>query len=309
MNENIVEQIKTLKKRVDELKSTDKNLHVQKRVLYSEIELTKMEIEDFLSMNTAVDNCSRIENIDRIISELNALACSLELGYVKRDRHFYDIIDDIFRLIGVWMCLVTSAIIFALPMIILKNIDSLLVRMKVLSPYYQITGMTKRMIAHAILCVSGIDLSTEGLDLGKFGRQSTLAFFSHSSTMDAFIIAATIPVRHFTLAKQDLFLIPFFSWLLVAFDGVPIDRHNRNTAVGSLNEAVQAIHEGDCIAIAPEGTRSKSGQLLQFKKGPFYLWEEMRAPIVPMVIYGAFDLFPPGNHHDVHVHVRCGMRL
>lgn len=43
-------------------------------------------------------------------------------------------------------------------------------------------------------------------------------------------------------------------------------------------------------------TRSKSGQLTHFKKGAFHLWEQLQgAPIVPLVIYGAYDLFPPGH--------------
>lgn len=50
-----------------------------------------------------------------------------------------------------------------------------------------------------------------------------------------------------------------------------------------------------CIVIAPEGTRSKSGQLLPFKKGPFYMWEQLQSPIVPLVFMGTYDLYPVGT--------------
>ena len=42
------------------------------------------------------------------------------------------------------------------------------------------------------------------------------------------------------------------------------------------------------------GTRSKTGHLLEFKKGPFHVWEHLQAPIIPMMIYGAYELFPAG---------------
>ena len=51
----------------------------------------------------------------------------------------------------------------------------------------------------------------------------------------------------------------------------------------------------DCVLIAPEGTRSTTGQLLPFKKGPFYIWEDLHVPIVPLVVFGAFELFPRGQ--------------
>lgn len=82
----------------------------------------------------------------------------------------------------------------------------------------------------------------------------------------------------------------------MAFGGVPIDRSNRNQAVGAIQDAANAADEGQCVSIAPEGTRSKSGNITAFKKGAFYLWEQLQTPIVPLVIFGAFDLFPPAKH-------------
>lgn len=63
----------------------------------------------------------------------------------------------------------------------------------------------------------------------------------------------------------------------------------------ALTTAADTRSFGDTLAIAPEGTRSTTGQLLQFKKGPFHIWEEFQTPIVPIVTFGAFDLYPPGR--------------
>lgn len=82
----------------------------------------------------------------------------------------------------------------------------------------------------------------------------------------------------------------------MAFGGVPIDRSNRDQAIRAITSAAQSAQMGDCVAIAPEGTRSKTGQIIPFKKGPFYLWEQIKTPIIPLVIFGAYDLYPPGGH-------------
>jgi hypothetical protein len=84
--------------------------------------------------------------------------------------------------------------------------------------------------------------------------------------------------------------------MMAAWGSIPVNRSNRSSAVQSLETAESAAGEGDVVMIAPEGTRSTTGQLAPFKKGPFYLWEAMgRVPMVPLVIYGAYELYPPGS--------------
>lgn len=69
---------------------------------------------------------------------------------------------------------------------------------------------------------------------------------------------------------QELFVVPFFSWISLAFGGVPVDRNNRERAVNALQRASMAAKNNQiCIVIAPEGTRSTTGQLLPFKKGVY----------------------------------------
>lgn len=76
---------------------------------------------------------------------------------------------------------------------------------------------------------------------------------------------------------------------------MPVNRSDRDQAVQAISNAASSAGVGDCVAISPEGTRSKSGHILPFKKGPFYLWESLKTPVIPVVMYGAFDIYPPGN--------------
>lgn len=261
-----------------------------KRELYSDIELLRLNILDRMDRHIEEKDVS-------LLNDLDSLHEFLKLDFVQRRKRWYDAGDDWLRLTAVWLCLITFASTVSLPLIALKNIHSLFVYFGFELPHYQLITPVKQLIARLVLQLSGISLSVDGMDRCKLGQTPCIVFFSHASSMDAFILAATIPVHHFTLAKKELFLIPFFSWLLVAFGGVPIDRNDRSTAVKAIKQAAESASvSGDCIAIAPEGTRSVTGQLIAFKKGPFYLYEEIKLPIVPLIIFGAFDLYPPGKH-------------
>lgn len=120
--------------------------------------------------------------------------------------------------------------------------------------------------------------------------------YSHASNLDPFIIAAVQPLACKWVGKKDLFVMPLIGWMALALGYLPINRGNRDKAVQSLSEAGQRIKEyGRVIAISPEGTRSKIGQLADFKKGPFHLQEQTQVPVLPCTIQGAFELWPPGE--------------
>jgi len=73
-----------------------------------------------------------------------------------------------------------------------------------------------------------------------------------------------------------------------------IDRADSTRAIDALKPAVKALREGRSIAIAPEGTRSRTKQLGRFKKGAFHLAMQAGVPIVPIVFENALDVLPRG---------------
>ncbi len=78
--------------------------------------------------------------------------------------------------------------------------------------------------------------------------------------------------------------------LVQAFDlagFVPLQRGNPEQSLPAIERAAQALQDGNSFLIFPEGTRSRTGELLPFKKGGFVLAIKGQAPVVPVAITGA----------------------
>jgi 1-acyl-sn-glycerol-3-phosphate acyltransferase len=76
---------------------------------------------------------------------------------------------------------------------------------------------------------------------------------------------------------------------------VPLERGNRDQSLPAIERAAKALREGNSFLIFPEGTRSRTGELLPFKKGGFIMALQGQAPIVPVAIQGARDAMKKGS--------------
>jgi 1-acyl-sn-glycerol-3-phosphate acyltransferase len=148
---------------------------------------------------------------------------------------------------------------------------------------------------HSRLCctAAGIVVKTQG---GEKMKGPTIMMFSHVSNLDSMVLVGVCPLLCKWIGKKVIFLVPIFGWMLAAIGGQPICRSDRKQAVRQL-KSLQEKYEvyGRSLAISPEGTRSCSGLLREFKKGPFYLWEDTKLPITPALIFGAYELWPPAQ--------------
>jgi putative phosphoserine phosphatase/1-acylglycerol-3-phosphate O-acyltransferase len=141
--------------------------------------------------------------------------------------------------------------------------------------------------------LAGIDLRVEGEEY-LWSHRPAVFVFNHQSGVDTLLVAKLLR-RDFTgVGKQELRRNPLFGPLF-AFAGVVfIDRSDTGKAIEAMKPAVQALREGRSIAIAPEGTRSRTARLGRFKKGAFHIAMQAGVPIVPIVFRNALDVLPRG---------------
>ena len=158
------------------------------------------------------------------------------------------------------------------------------------------------------ICTScGIQVTSEIIQKGNKNNNTTppqqlieptLLMFSHVSNLDVFCLLSSSPMYCKFIGKSILFLMPIFGWAAYVLGTQPINRKNRSKAVQDLHNLQRKLQKwGRSLAISPEGTRSKTGLLAkEFKKGPFYLWEDCNHPtITPAIIFGAYELWSPSS--------------
>jgi 1-acyl-sn-glycerol-3-phosphate acyltransferase len=109
------------------------------------------------------------------------------------------------------------------------------------------------------------------------------------------LLISTLPCRPVFLAKKELVYIPFLGWLIWLAGFIFVDRGKQSKTVASLQRAARKIREGQSIAAFPEGTRTRTGSILPFKRGVFALAKEAEVLVVPMAIIGGFRVLPPNN--------------
>ncbi len=118
---------------------------------------------------------------------------------------------------------------------------------------------------------------------------------NHQSNLDIWALAMVLPVSTRIVAKASLFRIPIFGRAMRSAGFIAIDRGDREKAIRSLDAAQAWLRAGNPILMFAEGTRSRDGRLLPFKKGPFHLAAQTGCPVVPVAVVGSWSLMPPGG--------------
>ena len=171
----------------------------------------------------------------------------------------------------------------------------------VLLPFTMITGNagplynTSMWILRVAFRVARIHVQVEGAEHVP-AHTACVFMANHVSNLDPAALFPRIPGRTSAFLKRSLTRIPVLGSGLKLGDFVPVDRDGRvESAVESVAAARQVLERGLHITTFVEGTRSRDGCLLPFKKGPFYLAMEAEAPCVPVSIYGTETMMPKGS--------------
>jgi lysophosphatidate acyltransferase len=107
---------------------------------------------------------------------------------------------------------------------------------------------------------------------------------NHQSGLDLAVIGQCCPARSVIVGKKELKAIPIFGWFFWIAGNLLIDRANKSSAKSEIERVRKKLSERNLnLAIFPEGTRSKTGEILPFKRGAFYLAVSTGYPIIPVV--------------------------
>ncbi len=144
---------------------------------------------------------------------------------------------------------------------------------------------------------------------GPGGGRAYVLMTNHQSLMDVPSVVATFPGRLRMVGKRELGQLPVWGHAMKAAGVVFVDRGNRAQSIQALERAKSQLREGTSIWIAPEGTRSRTGELGPLKKGGFHLARQLGAPIAPAWITGTREIISPdgfGVTLHGHITVRYG---
>lgn len=130
---------------------------------------------------------------------------------------------------------------------------------------------------------------------------------NHTSMLDIILMLGRLKARAGFVAKIELLFVPVINVMIAMTHSVFINRRNLRASINAIHKAGENIRKGHSMVIFPEGTRSKTGEIAQFKHGAFRMATESGACVVPVTVKGLRDSFEDRKHvfqrRDCYMHV------
>lgn len=131
---------------------------------------------------------------------------------------------------------------------------------------------------------------------------------NHVSNVDAPLVFITLHPRLRFLYKAEFRKLPILGRAVVLGGFIPVERQNPEQGQWAVEQAIARLRQGQTFIVFPEGTRSRTGEMLPFKKGGFVMAIKAQVPVVPVAIEGGRTAMAKGSAiiRPVMVHVRIG---
>ncbi len=155
-------------------------------------------------------------------------------------------------------------------------------------------SMARRFWAPGLRWVSGTRIVADPFPDLDWSRPHVFVM-NHQSSLDIVAAFMILPVNLRFVAKHVLKYVPFLGWYMWATRMIFVHRRRRGVSMGSLRDAGARVRDGANVLVFPEGTRSRDGSLLPFKKGAFVLAAAAGVPIVPVAIEGSGRCMAPDS--------------
>jgi 1-acyl-sn-glycerol-3-phosphate acyltransferase len=157
------------------------------------------------------------------------------------------------------------------------------------------------------LALSGISLRVTGGERILRGRTAVYCA-NHTSNIDAPLLFHFLHPRLHLLYKVEFGKMPILGRAAPMAGFIPVERQNHEQSQLAVDQAAASVARGNSFLVFPEGTRSRTGELLPFKKGGFIMAIMAQVPLVPVAILGGTAAMTKGSHliRPVMVDVRIG---
>ncbi len=155
-------------------------------------------------------------------------------------------------------------------------------------------SMARRFWAPGLRWAAGAQVVVEPFPNIDWTRPHVFVM-NHQSSLDIVVAFMILPVNLRFVAKHVLKYVPFLGWYMWATGMIFVHRGKRGASMGSLRDAGARVRGGANVLVFPEGTRSRDGQLLPFKKGAFVLATTAGVPVVPVAVEGSGRCMPAGG--------------
>lgn len=134
-----------------------------------------------------------------------------------------------------------------------------------------------------------------------------VVIMNHQSLIDILIAFVLFyPVK--MIGKKVLAFVPIVGWNLFLSGHLMVDRKNMKSQFQAIRKLESLIARGDSILVFPEGTRSRDGEIGEYKKGAFKSATSTGTPLLPVVIDGPYQILPKkgfivNRKHKISIHV------
>jgi 1-acyl-sn-glycerol-3-phosphate acyltransferase len=122
-------------------------------------------------------------------------------------------------------------------------------------------------------------------------RRPFVVVSNHESFADILLISH-LPWEMKWLSKAELFRIPVMGWMMWLVGDIPVKRGFGPSAVEAMERCRRVLRQRVSVMIFPEGTRSRTAELLPFKDGAFRLAIEAGVPVLPLAVSGTSTALP-----------------
>jgi 1-acyl-sn-glycerol-3-phosphate acyltransferase len=136
-------------------------------------------------------------------------------------------------------------------------------------------------------------LQISGLD--NIDKKRTYIIIANHQSLADIILAYQIKMQFKWVAKKSLFKIPFVGWSLGLAKHIKLERGNFASIKKVYKETAGWLRSGVSVLFFPEGTRSETAQMNDFRNGAFKLAIKERVPILPVVFEGTGTAIPKGS--------------